>query len=1291
MNSLRTLILSAMCNSLSITRTLFAVVLLVAACLTAGPAMGQSAYFSLEGDFIINADKHDFLFDLTRSVGSGEDLRFRTYHDEGGTNAAGDIIALGSFDPVLELFDSLDASRGLNDEIGGTPFSHDSLLTWVPEFPWGLDPDPLPVDSYRLNLIEFANSDTGPWAVDLIGPADAIIFTGATPTGSSTVDSLKFGTTGGGTAVYNHSSGTLTLLDQLVVANTGNATLNVSGGVLTVNGTLTVNAGGTINRTAGTFNTNGNVNLNGGSFNLTGDYQIDNGTTFDVQSGGDLIVSGYFDIGSFFGGGGDGTLIVDGAGSSVTTGLATSFYGDSGFTADVTFRNGATGSLGNVALGNSATAGTTGIFNVESGAAVTMGALGVALTGGATTSSTVTVDGAGSTITQNGALFLTVGHASTGSGTINVTNGGTFNTSTGTTTLNPTGTILVDGGTFNFNGSIVDNGGTLNFLAGTINVAQNFTIGAGGLLGTDLTLAANRELGVGGTTTIDASRILTLTGGTFNTGDLTIIGTFDFQTGTLGITGAGGLTIGVSEVLGSLLSVDTGQTIRVTNTAYIDSGASLDVLSGGTFNAGTLANDGSMDVAGTANVTNATVGAGASIDVPSGGTFNAGTTTINATGTINVGLGGYATFNTSGPVAIDGGTLNQIGNGDFNLASGQTLTATNNAQINFDNTYNIKNFTFDIQSGADISADYYIDIGDNGDGTLLVDGAGSSVTTLPVSWGAPLRWGWNFGTADVTFRNSATGSFGPIRLADINGTTGIFNVQSAATVTTGSLWVASAGNTTTAGTITIDGSGSSLTQNGASTLTLGHATDGTATINVTNGGTFSTGAGIATLNPTGTIFVDGGTFNFNGAIVDNGVTLNFLAGTINVAQNFTIGAGGLLGTDLTLAANRELGVGGTTTIDASRTLTLTGGTFNTGDLTIIGTFDFQTGTLGITGAGGLTIGVSEVLGSLLSVDTGQTISVTNTAYIDSGGSLDVLLGGTFNAGTLANGGSMVVTGDANVANTATVDAGGSLDVLLGGTFNAGTLAIGGSMVVSGTGAANVTNTATIDAGASLGVQFGGSLEVTGATTNSGTVNIWNTTVDFTGGFTNSNADLVLIDAIFNGDITNPAGSALTVVSNVTLNGLLSGAGGIFGPGTLTINGGHSPGDSAAEVPVEGNLVYGNGNTLTIELGGLLSGEFDRLVIAGDATLDGNLLIDLLNDFTPSFGNEFEILDISGTLSGQFLGLDEGALVDNFGGMDLFITYTAGSGNDVSLYAVPEPATMILLAVSGLALLRRRNR
>ena len=54
-----------------------------------GSAMGQSAYFSLEGDLDASGDQHDFFLDLSRSVGSAEDLRFDTY-----TNADS-LIQLG--------------------------------------------------------------------------------------------------------------------------------------------------------------------------------------------------------------------------------------------------------------------------------------------------------------------------------------------------------------------------------------------------------------------------------------------------------------------------------------------------------------------------------------------------------------------------------------------------------------------------------------------------------------------------------------------------------------------------------------------------------------------------------------------------------------------------------------------------------------------------------------------------------------------------------------------------------------------------------------------------------------------------------------------------------------------------------------------------------------------------------------------------------------------------------------------------------------------------------------------
>jgi|GEM_PF-3337731 len=734
------------------------------------PAMGQSAYFSLEGDIPVIGDQHDFLFDLSRSVGSGEDLRFVTYTFSGGTNAAGDVIAASSFDSDLRLFDSLNGLRGQDDESGP---GFDALLSWagVQLLDTPLNPDPLLADSYRLNLQQFLNVLTGPWAVDLIGPADAITFTGATPTGTSTVDSLKFGTTGGGTAVYNHSGGTLDLLGQLVVAPSGNATLNLSGGAITVGGLSTVNAGGTLDISGGTFNfnANGNVNVDGGtitrgfalhSFNLAsgltltatnnaqinfaGGYDIDLGTTFDIQSGADFSTTSVTANGVS-----DGTLLVDGVGSSVTTGA--SFWGLSGNTADVTFRNGATGNLGTIVLADSSTGGTTAIFRVESGATVTTGNLFVARLGGATTSGTITVDGGTSSLTQNGASQLTIGHGIDGTATINVQNGGTFSTGTGTARLNPTGTILVDGGTFNFNGPIVENGVTLNFLAGAINVAGNFTVGAGRLLGTGFTLTGNHQLGVVGTTTIDPFRTLSLTGGTFNTGDLTVNGTLDFQTGTLGITGAGGLTIGAAGPLGSFVSVAANQTINVTNTATVEAGATLSLATGGNILATTLDNSGVVNGSGavTASLLNQVGGV---VHVQLGDQLGFTNTTHTNDGDfqlqggrINFGgsLTNSATGNILGRGTLEVGGTGLTNEGDLALSNGQTDI--------FGDVANQTTGRVIISGNADVT--FWDDVTDSG--TLFNVSTGSSATFFGTA-------GFGiFGGGDVFFEDDVTPGSSP--------------------------------------------------------------------------------------------------------------------------------------------------------------------------------------------------------------------------------------------------------------------------------------------------------------------------------------------------------------------------------------------------------------------------------------------------------------------------------------------------------------------------------------------------
>ena len=55
-------------------------------------------------------------------------------------------------------------------------------------------------------------------------------------------------------------------------------------------------------------------------------------------------------------------------------------------------------------------------------------------------------------------------------------------------------------------------------------------------------------------------------------------------------------------------------------------------------------------------------------------------------------------------------------------------------------------------------------------------------------------------------------------------------------------------------------------------------------------------------------------------------------------------------------------------------------------------------------------------------------------------------------------------------------------------------------------------------------------------------------------------------------------------------------------------------------------------------------------------------------------------------------LGEGDLVGNFGGVDLFITYAGGDGNDATLFTVPEPTMALTWSMLiGLGIMVRRRR
>jgi len=141
-------------------------------------------------------------------------------------------------------------------------------------------------------------------------------------------------------------------------------------------------------------------------------------------------------------------------------------------------------------------------------------------------------------------------------------------------------------------------------------------------------------------------------------------------------------------------------------------------------------------------------------------------------------------------------------------------------------------------------------------------------------------------------------------------------------------------------------------------------------------------------------------------------------------------------------------------------------------------------------------------------------------------------------------------------------------------------------------------------------------------------------------------------------------------------------------GSLVNDGGTiCPGVSPGLTTVQGDLVM-NAGLLEIELGGLLRGdEYDAMVVTGLLELGGTLDV-LLYDagsgpFAPQLGDTFDILDW-GSLTGQFGQIDLPALA---AGLDWNTSalYTTGE-----LSVVPEPATLSLLALGGLAMIRRRR-
>jgi hypothetical protein len=237
------------------------------------------------------------------------------------------------------------------------------------------------------------------------------------------------------------------------------------------------------------------------------------------------------------------------------------------------------------------------------------------------------------------------------------------------------------------------------------------------------------------------------------------------------------------------------------------------------------------------------------------------------------------------------------------------------------------------------------------------------------------------------------------------------------------------------------------------------------------------------------------------------------------------------------------------------------------------------------------------------------------------------------------------------------------------------------------------------------------------------------------------------DTVNGGQVHGPSGPDV-----LRFWGPVSGAGSYTG--NVAFASEFSPGSSSAIVSLE-NVEFGDISTLVMEIGGLTpGGEYDRLDISGELQPGGTLQVVLIDDFIPQTGDTFDILDwgalaaiafetvelpgpgrvtwdtstlyTTGRISVLTLmddgdtdgdrdvdGEDFDTLAGTFGGSDdlradfnldgvvdlvdfailraLFSTGGSAPAAPDNSATTPEPATVALLAMSGLAVLRRRKK
>ena len=288
------------------------------------------------------------------------------------------------------------------------------------------------------------------------------------------------------------------------------------------------------------------------------------------------------------------------------------------------------------------------------------------------------------------------------------------------------------------------------------------------------------------------------------------------------------------------------------------------------------------------------------------------------------------------------------------------------------------------------------------------------------------------------------------------------------------------------------------------------------------------------------------------------------------------------------------------------------------------------GTLANTGP----LATVTVLGGDADIPASLTVTgnVTNDGRIilesQSGGHTAAL---TVTGGTLTNTGTLGSLGQgAPAILNAALDNQGTFfpnqgTIFTGSVMNSGTITLlHGNLTVNLTDPQTpFVNTGSIVIGDLRGMTVEGADFVN---TGSVTINHFGTLL-VSGGYTQQDGMTLLNGAALSaGTLVDIEGGVLAGLGTVNAdlrNAAEVGVGKPGIPGTLVVN---------------GNYTQTADGTLRVQIGGLNAGaDFDHLTVTGQATLDGTLMVELINGFVPQPGDGFAVLTF-GTSSGAFAAI-----------------------------------------------------